>query len=566
MMRRVISIWLPDWPVDLLRRRLRSRSDDGRTGPTGPAGPDAPIVLWASHGGAQTVAACCRRCRERGITVGMRMAHARALLTAAEANACVLARWRPKRDAAALRRLAEWALRYAPSVAVDGSAPETVVGGLLIDLAGCGRLHGESRDDALRLLRRIGHDLAQRGISARLAAAPTVGAAWALARYAPSAPTVVGEAELVTALDGLPIEALRLEPEASSALREVEITRIGDLRILPREAVARRHGGATLRRLDQALDDGAMSSPMSAVETIVAVREAPVHRVHQAFDGPVRDVEAIALATRATIDRLCALLESASCGVRRLSLMLERAGAEPWRSVVDLSRPTRRPTHLWALLRPHLETAHLGFGVEAIVLEALRIGTVPATQRSHFDAAEAAGAPGAAGAAGGTGGTGGNDDDASAGELLDALLARLGAERVLRPTAQEAHLPERRVALRSVLEASGRGAASASSRVLDETADDAPSEHAPPLLLAHPETVTVEAGAHPEAPPASLSWRGERLVIALASGPQRLLGPWWERADAAARDYWRLRDERGRWLWAYRDLGSGRWFVHGAWV
>ena len=33
-----------------------------------------------------------------------------------------------------------------------------------------------------------------------------------------------------------------------------------------------------------------------------------------------------------------------------------------------------------------------------------------------------------------------------------------------------------------------------------------------------------------------------------------------------ARDYYRIRDHRGLWLWVYRDLATARWFVHALWA
>ena len=32
------------------------------------------------------------------------------------------------------------------------------------------------------------------------------------------------------------------------------------------------------------------------------------------------------------------------------------------------------------------------------------------------------------------------------------------------------------------------------------------------------------------------------------------------------KDYFRIQDDRGRWLWMYRNVQTGRWFVHGQWA
>ena len=61
-------------------------------------------------------------------------------------------------------------------------------------------------------------------------------------------------------------------------------------------------------------------------------------------------------------------------------------------------------------------------------------------------------------------------------------------------------------------------------------------------LLDAPETVQVEA---PHGIPDAVWWRGQRLAITHADGPERLTGDWW-RADMFARDYWRCDAHDGR--------------------
>uniref|UniRef100_UPI0039835886 hypothetical protein n=1 Tax=Gemmatimonas sp. TaxID=1962908 RepID=UPI0039835886 len=77
-------------------------------------------------------------------------------------------------------------------------------------------------------------------------------------------------------------------------------------------------------------------------------------------------------------------------------------------------------------------------------------------------------------------------------------------------------------------------------------------------LLNAPESVDVES---PHGLPDAVWWRGRRLSITTADGPERLSGDWW-RADTYARDYWRcLVDEEGE-LLLYHEAGV-RWYVQG---
>jgi hypothetical protein len=65
-----------------------------------------------------------------------------------------------------------------------------------------------------------------------------------------------------------------------------------------------------------------------------------------------------------------------------------------------------------------------------------------------------------------------------------------------------------------------------------------------------------------DTPPARFRWRHRTVALAAATGPERVVGPWWA-ADARWRDYWRVEDAGGRRLWLFRDLATGRWHVHG---
>ena len=77
-------------------------------------------------------------------------------------------------------------------------------------------------------------------------------------------------------------------------------------------------------------------------------------------------------------------------------------------------------------------------------------------------------------------------------------------------------------------------------------------------LLDAPEPVDVEA---PHGIPDAVWWRGRRLSITSADGPERLSGDWW-RVDTYARDYWRcVVDDEGD-LLLYHE-GSVQWYVQG---
>lgn len=499
-----MSLYLPTFPADAARRRRRL--DRSR-----------PIVLTRAERGREVVAACCALASRAGVRPGMTGAHARALVGGAHAEPIDDARL-----AATLRRLAEWSLRFVPTAAVDGAD------GLLLDATGCERLYGGVGP----LVDRLHGAVRRLGLSARLAAAPTYGAAWGLARYGPSACAVVGEQDLLDALRPLPVAALRVGEGTAAALALVGVESVGQALGLPRASLAQRYEGL-LPMLDRALG--------RAAETIDPVRASEPVLEEIAFDGPTDRVEPIALAARELVERVSRRLLERGLACRWLALRLDRSDLAPLVLRVRVSRPTRDAGHLWSLLRPGLERAHLGFGVEGM---AARAG---APVRARHEQAACWSPP-----------TDGRDG-AELARLIDAAVARLGERAALRVLARDTHVPERAFAAEPVLEAAPRRAG-ASARALPDP--DAPER---PSLLharARPARVTLLA---PEGPLVLVRTDGRGLRVVSCVGPERVEAEWW-RDGGIRRDYYAVLCDDGRRLWLYRDLRAGVWFVHGEWA
>ena len=177
----------------------------------------------------------------------------------------------PAEDAATLRRLAEWCGRYSPWTAPDGTD------GVRVEITGSAHLWGGEAALAADLMTR--RDC--RGIAGLIAIADTLGAAWAMARFAEMGrgPVILPPGDCRTALAPLPVEALRLDPAITQGLRRVGLKRIGDLYAMPRHALAQRFGETLAQRLDQALDN--MPEPLSPLG------ETPTRRVRLSFAEPI---------------------------------------------------------------------------------------------------------------------------------------------------------------------------------------------------------------------------------------------------------------------------------------
>jgi protein ImuB len=564
------------WSIDLVRRRRRLTrpnraparenrhrphgADEGRVSRTSSSSSPPPaILLVQAITGAQRIVHRCECAAAAGVRRNMTLAHARALLAE---NAVHVEPFDEARDRKALAALAAWAMRFSPIVAPD---PSPTPDGLFIDITGCQRLfHGERR-----LVNVIANTVQWLGFHARIASAQTYGCAWAVARFGERERTVIPPGMEREALAPLPIEALRLDEDVVDALREVGIECIGHVLELPRLELVTRFGSDLLRRLDQATGE--------ADETIEPIRPRQKPHVERLFNGPVKQLEAILLTVRQLIGELAEELQQLESGARTLDLELERSDAPPVRETIELSRPNRNGRHLWSLLRPWVEAINLGFGIERIALTATRIGRLRHTQPSSWrDGAQ------------------GDDDDApvdeSLGEFVDTLAGRLGPQCTVRIRPVESHIPERAFRPQPVLGHGACGGVAAAA----VTASERPS-----ILLPRPEPIDVMAAA-PDGPPSWLRWRGVGRRIVAGFGPERIAGEWWEEEEhargpedahrhnggnngapsreapsriasplaacLAARDYFKVQDEAGRWMWVCRDLASSRWFVHGQWA
>ena len=348
-MRRVISIFLPHWAMECRKRRLRH---------TDAWQPDKPFVITASEGQQQTVVAHNRAAAACGITSGISLARARVITPEVRNEPAT-----PEEDAQALRRLAFRALRYSPLVAP--CSPN----GLWIDATGAAHLFGGEA----AMVQDIGKRLRAVGLSARTAMAGTPGAAWAWARFGRHDPILPCGAER-HALNDLPLAALRLPEKTLSALRHIGIRTIAELRALPRKTLPIRFGPDVLLRLDEAL--GFVS------EAITPIFPPAAKCARLAFAEPIAAPEDLERTITALCERLCADLDEAHQGARKLDLVFTRTDSFTETIRIGLSRPSRDAAHLIKLLIDKLTTVDPGFGIETAVLTAWRVESLQPAQLS----------------------------------------------------------------------------------------------------------------------------------------------------------------------------------------
>ncbi len=443
----------------------------------------------------------------------MKLAQAQAMVPA-----LLVLQAREQANAEALSVLAGWCRRYTPATRAE--PPD----GIWLDLTGCAHLFGGEN----ALLADLGRRLQRAGLSARVAVAPTPGAAHALAHHGPRPILSVPLSRLRAMLHPLPVQALRLDPEAAALLRRFGLRTIGALDAVPRGPLTRRLGTEAMLRLDQAF--GRVAEPVRPDLPPVPMQEGLV------FAEPLQGAESLAAANALLAARLCRRLDAACLGARRLELVLVRLDGSSCVQRVALARPSRSPQHLGRLLDERLDRVDPGEGIETMWLVACLAEKLAPEQASLEE----------------------GDAPPELSPLIDTLRNRLGPGRLWRPVPVESDVPERSVR-RSGFDVAPAG-------------PGWPASLPRPVRLVEPPQPVLALAELPDHAPAAFTWRRRRHRVVSADGPERIAGEWWLRPGElfAVRDYFRVEDEDGRRFWLFRrgngvdprtgDLG---WFLHG---
>ncbi|MCL6251188.1 DNA polymerase Y family protein [Altererythrobacter sp. KTW20L] len=487
---------------------------------------EGPLALITETAHGPRIDAANTAGQDAGAAPGMMLADARTLCPQLQVVPSD-----PAGDLAFLERLALWAQRWGPWSAMD--APD----GLLVDVSAVAHLFGGEE----RLLADVQDRLAAQGLAARVAIAPTAGAAWALAHYGPPAAILPPGADVAAALFGLPVASLRLDADVLLVLRRLGLKRVGDMAELGRDAVQRRFrnrrspAANPLIRLDQLA--GRVPEPLLPVLAVA------MPLVQRRLMEPIRHRPLLDQVLADLAADLVRELEARGSGARRLELGLWRVDGEVVLRRLELAAATRDAAHICRLFAARLDDVEAGFGIEMARLSASWAEPLALAQADLEAAAEQHGTSLAA--------------------CIDRISVRLGAAAVRRPVPRGSHVPERAQGWASALEPEP-----ASQHMLDF--------HARPLkLLDSPEKIAV-LYASPDGHPRRFSWRGGVHEVARVEGPERIAPEWWrEKGHVRLRDYYRIEDGEGRRYWIFRAglAGDGRgtdrnggipdWFLQG---
>lgn len=392
-MRRVVSLFLPHWSTDRLRRKRGKPQPDG-----------APLATVLPDHGRRVIASPDARARALGVIPGMTVTKARSLVPELEVAEADI-----DGDREALRKLALWAgKRYSPTVAPD--PPD----GIWIDITGCEGLFEGEIPLAKDLYRRVRAS----GLTAHVAVADTAGCAHAVARYVRGgSPVHVEPGRTAQALGLLPVSALRIEPGVAAELTRMGFSRIEQLIAAPRAPLAKRFGRQLYRRLDQAL--GMLPEP---IEPVFA---AEMPRAARRLLEPIGTPEAFSQVIGDLVRDLTAQLLRKGRGVRRLDLLFERVDGHVQVIRIGTAAATRDERHLAKLLNARISDVEPGLGIEAMTL-ACPLSEALAPSQTE-----------------GLAGPAGRGPDLPA--LVDALANRFGPSSLYRAEPRASTMPEREI-------------------------------------------------------------------------------------------------------------------------
>lgn len=522
-----ICIYFPEWSVDVTRRQLSDLKP--------PLNPEA-ILLTTNKSNQTEIVRACRNSLSAGVRPGMSLALAKALTPTNTYDQS----FDPLRDLRALQTLAAWCLRFTPSVGLDRELRNAHARdqldrldprfwGIILDMTGTQRLHR----DLSQLANRLHTAFKER---AKIALAPTISGAWALSRYRLQSPTVAPSYEaLNTLIAELPVAALRIDRDCSENLNELGINTVSELLKLPRHTLAQRFGKNILFRLAQ-LSGG-------VEERVYPITPIERYYKQKIFEPPLHNRRSITTAIESIFNTLINDLKQARVAAKLFKLSVSDTSSKTTEKHLPLASATNDSGHLSAIIQPIIDSISFCGEVRMISIEAQEVVYTTPIQTSfytqHSPQSEAI--------------------ERAYTELLNSFSVRIGKDRVLRARLTQSHIPERAFSYSSAIE---------SYQTSPPIPSYAPSER-PTILFSQPEPISTIA-LLPDKPPSWIRWRSTNLPVTIGVGPERIAPEWWRgeigKRLFAERDYFKVQDGAGRWLWVYRDQTTQTWFVHGVWT
>ena len=404
--------------------------------------------------------------------------------------------------------------------------------GIVLDITGTERFHKGEENLASRLIA----SLAERGIATKIAIAESIGAAWALSRFSKKCCSIIRATPPREALADLPVSSLRLREPVVSTLYELGLNQVAQLLKLPLQSIGSRFGLDTLRRIHQAL--GSIDEYFRVIP-----QQAPVS-ITKHFDIPLTNHASVQQITITLLEQLCSRLSLHGNKARSFSIVF-MSEKNSITKEISLNAATHTIRQFSSVIAPLIEKLPQLRGVSKITITARNLEKLLPIQNDFLRSSSL------------------EPVTESAKQVVNSMTIRLGASQVCEAVAHESYIPERSFSfnpikpnhLEKVEKARGTPLASLAALTLFER---------PPYLFDSPERLSAIA-LLPDNPPARIRWRGADYKIITGVGPERIAPEWWKDEAATERDYFKLQDHTGRWLWVFRNQKTFEWWVHGVW-
>ncbi|NCI47013.1 Y-family DNA polymerase [Sediminibacterium soli] len=499
MQKRYVTIWFPYLKTDWVVLRNKTLAEKN-------------FVLTVNDHGRKLITAVSPAAHRQGIYPGMVAADACALF-----RDLLIREDAPAEAAKLLSRLAEWCIRFTPSVTIDGQD------GLLLDATGCTHLWGGEENYIDTLQQR----LAGFGLHTRISMADTIGAAWALSRFTTTRSVLPGQQ--VETLLPLPPAALRLDTVVVERLEKLGLRSIGHFIHMPRSVLLRRFGKDCVQKIRFALgEEEEIHEPIHPLQ---------LYQERLPCLEPIFTPAGIDIALRKLLGMLCDRLRSEGRGLRTAVFTGYRIDGKTVSITIGAGRALHNEIHLHKLFLLKFGAFEPGPGIELFTLDATKTDEITISQLQLW-------------------GAGAGLHNTALSELLDRMNNRFGEGHIHRYLPDEHHWPERSV--------------KKSSSLLEKTATGwRPGRPRPLHLLPVPERIEVAAPI-PDYPPMHFRHKGVLHKTMKADGPERIEQEWWLQTGLH-RDYYCVEDETGNRFWLFRlghydEEQPPGWFLHGYFV
>ncbi|MDB4917325.1 MAG: hypothetical protein JWM95_4969 [Gemmatimonadetes bacterium] len=504
---------------------------------------DIPIVLTDAPGKRlQAVSAAAGRA---GVRAGMRPAEARALCAHVH-----LLKWSDAAIGAAITQASAGLVSASPQVTPVPGAP----GLWWVGASGFDAVGGEHElAHALLRIAKRWHPRSRVAIAGSCVVARA--ATWAGASFQASSSDralvhVVPREQDAKYLAPAPLTLVPMDGELRASLEALGLRTAGAFATLNADDVERRWGNVGLRAWRLANAEDARRPVLARVEAQPAVEVE--------LTIPSATMEPVLFLVRAALDRLVADMIAHGRAIAAVSITLTLDDARgalvnaPAHTVTREARaakPLARVQPLFERCRALLDSWTLDAPVSAVRVAIVAVAPLSGEQGDLLDKSWR--------------------DVGAAEAAFERLRAELGTGTIVRAEAQDTHRPEKAGVWADLHEDSRAG-----KRTDDDWKQSLPQPY--PLPTDNPTVRLHVAEPPPPAPaarraldppelvevicdgdiPCALTWRGQRILITRAIGPERLFGDWWD--SGYRRDYWRCESAAGESV-VFLDRADDTW-------